>query len=370
MKRQFEGRYFDGESAVAGAARATFEKGALFTELQNRSFAWTYRDIVELDSGPGECRLSARSAEDAVLVLPEEARTALLEMAPDHHGDHIARRRFAAAVAIMVGAAAFVGGVLFIGVPAASGSLARATPQSFETRIGANMAAQIRTVYRPCGNDEALTLLRPVIDDMAESGGVGFDITFHFARTSAPNAFALPGGQIMATSGLLDAVGNDQEAFLAVISHELGHVRGRDGMRAFYRNAGLGLFLEIVTGGSGVAQQAVLLTGQLTQLRHTRAQEAAADETAYEIMNAYGLDPAALARAFEAISAHASMASTLDDADRETSRRRKLPNWLKTHPETAGRIEAARNQPGSTKSLPLSEDEWTIARKACQKIKD
>ncbi len=364
MTRRFDGRFFDGESAVAAPAVAIFETGGLFIELPAREFSWPYSDIIVLDSQSSECRLSARSEPDAALVLPAAARDALAEYAADQHGRYAGARRLGMAILAMIVAAGIIAAILFVGVPAASGPLAQATPKDFEQRIGANMAAQIQTVFRRCANDQSIDLLTPVMEEMAAKGEVGFEtIHVNVVRTSAPNAFALPGGQIMATSGLLDALRDDQEAFLAVMAHELGHVRNRDGLRAFYRNAGLGLLLEVITGGSGLAQQAVLIAGQLTQLRHTRDQEAAADDAAYEIMDRAGLDPAALARAFAAITSSGD--DETGSADAATDDRRRLPNWLKTHPATDQRIAAATARAGASGPLPLSDADWAIVREAC-----
>ena len=365
MSLIFEGRFFDGTHAGAAPATATFGAGGLGVETPARAFTWDYSDILVLDGGDDECRLGARTEPDAVLVLPAAARAVLATHAPDRHGRHAGLRQLGAAVTVMIVAAALIAGLLFFGVPAASGPMARATPKPFEQRIGANMAAQIQTVFRRCASEEALAILSPVIDDMAASGEVGFEtIHINIVRTSAPNAFALPGGQVMATSGLMDALGDDQEAFLAVMAHELGHVRNRDGLKAFYRNAGLGILLEAITGGSGLAQQAVLLAGQLTQLRHTRAQETQADEAAFEIMEAAGLDPAALARAFTAITVSIDV-----DPDDEAApqKRRKMPSWLKTHPDTDARIEAAEAHAGKSGALPISDDDWVIVRNACER---
>jgi predicted Zn-dependent protease len=249
---------------------------------------------------------------------------------------------------------------VFWGVPASSGPLARSTPKDLEIKIGDNLAAQINTFLKPCGSDAALAQITPVIDVLAESGEVGFPIRFQFVRASAPNALALPGGQIMATSGLLEAVGDDQEAFLAVIAHELGHARARDGMRAVYRNAGLGAALEIITGGSGAAQQAVLIGGQLSQLRHTRIQETSADEAAMDILAAAGHDPAALARAFEAITGYDY--SPEEDADNDE---RDLPTWLRTHPDTDERIKASLARKSEPGPLPFSTEQWRTIASAC-----
>ncbi|MEO1137166.1 MAG: M48 family metallopeptidase, partial [Pseudomonadota bacterium] len=300
----FQGRYFDGQSGEAQAVTVFIDSEGLRFEASGTTEFWPFRD-VKLSAAPGaEIRLANRRDEDASLYLPAAAMDALQRAAPDQFTGARERRRMGALIgALILGAGAVTAGIFF-GVPAASGPLAQHTPKQLEMQIGENIAAQINTLLRPCGDEEAMTTIRPVIEQMADKGDVGFPIRFQFIHADAPNAFALPGGQIMATSGLLNAIGDDQEAFLAVMAHELGHVRARDSMRAVYRNAGLGIALDIITGGSGVAQQAVLVGGQLSQLRHTRQQETAADETAAEIMLEAGLDPSALARAFEAITGY------------------------------------------------------------------
>lgn len=360
--RSFIGRFFDGKSAAAQTVCVLFDENALFIETENSRINWAYRDLVLSPRTPNDVRLGAKGNPDALLVLPPSARSALEVQAPEIFARTAQRRQFTALVAALIGGAAIVGAALFIGVPAASGPMARATPRTFETRIGANMAAQITAIIRSCKGTEALSTIVPVIEDLATISDVGFPITFQFINTPAPNAFALPGGQVMATAGLLDALGGDQEAFLAVVAHELGHVQARDGLRAFYRNAGLGVALEIITGGSGAAQQAVLLGGQVSQLRFTRMQEQAADETAFDILERAKLNPAALARAFKKIEAHAE-GKPNDRVEEE----REFPSWLSTHPNTEARIKRARERTRRSEKPLLSDTEWERVTNACQK---
>jgi Zn-dependent protease with chaperone function len=353
----FPARYFDGRSGHAQQAQVAVEADGLAIEAERESVFWRYRDLTFGPKHAAEIRLGNRRAPDAALVVPVEASPSLHAAAPEIFSGARERRRMTALIVTLILGAGAVGGAVFFGAPAASGPLAQATPKDLEIQIGENLAAQINAFLKPCGA-EGVDLVTPVINDLAERGEAGFPIRFQFIRASAPNAFALPGGQVMATSGLMNAIGDDQEAFLAVIAHELGHVRARDGMRAVYRNAGLGVALEIVTGGSGAAQQAVLVGGQLSQLRHNRIQEAAADETAAEIMARADLDPAALARAFEAIT-HYDYDPSEDDGERS------LPTWLRTHPDTQARIKAALARKGASGPLPLSESEWRAAANAC-----
>ncbi len=352
----FPARYFDGRSGHAQQADVALEADGLAIAAERESVFWRYRDLTFAPKSGDDIRLGNRRTPDAALILPPEASPALLDAAPEIFSGARDRRRMTALIVALIAGAGIVGATVFFGAPAASGPLAQATPKELEIQIGENLAAQINAFLKPCGAERAERVI-PVIDDLAEQDDVGFPIRFQFIRASAPNAFALPGGQVMATSGLMKAIGDDQEAFLAVMAHELGHVRGRDGMRAVYRNAGLGVALEIVTGGSGAAQQAVLVGGQLSQLRHNRIQESAADEAAADIMERAGLDPSALARAFEAITHYDYVAD--DDDDRE------LPTWLRTHPDTKARIEFANARRRPSGPLPLSEDEWREAAAAC-----
>lgn len=358
-----EARYFDGRTAVAKDVRVRIAPDALYIEGQDVAECWPMRRLVLVARDGSEIRIGRRGDDAARLVFVSADAAAALEHAyPELLSGRGERRRMTVLVGALVSVSALIAAGVFWGLPAASGPLARATPKELEIQMGENLAGQINLLMRPCKESEdAIRALQPKLDAFAEKGAVGFPIRFQFVRHRLPNAFALPGGQVMATSGLLEATADDQEAFLAVMAHELGHVRARDGMQAIYRNAGAGMVLEIVTGGSGAAQQAVLLAGQLDQLRHSRKQETAADMAAAGILRAAGLDPAALARAFERISARAA-AETKEEEDEA-----KVPTWFSSHPDTAARIKAARARAAKTEDgALLPKEDWERVLKACQ----
>ncbi|MEO1150960.1 MAG: M48 family metallopeptidase [Pseudomonadota bacterium] len=376
-----DARFFDGQSAIDQPVTVRFDTQYLEIMQSDTSLRWPYDGLVLARRSARDIRLTHEDFPDAILVLPGAAGKAALEqVAPDLISGRTANRQMVCLTVVMVLITGLVSAFLFFGVPALSGQLARMTSKDFERQMGENYASQINLFFRPCGGTGPATkALQPYLDDMATRGEVGFPISFTFVNVSAPNAFALPGGHVMATRGLVEAVGDDHEAFMAVMAHELGHVKSRDGMEAFYRNAGLSFTLEAITGGTGVAQQAVAIAAQVNQLQHTRAQEARADETAFAIMDAVGMDPAALSRAFEAISAKAT--DTVDGVNAENDKReteqtpgthtdtakrkRKLPTWLSSHPATDARISQAREraQPGAADFM--SDEDWAIIRTAC-----
>jgi len=71
-----------------------------------------------------------------------------------------------------------------------------------------------------------------------------------YVSAPEPNAFALPGGRIVLTRGLLESL-EEETAIAFVLAHELGHFAGRDHLQRLGRQIGFGAGLAILTGGSG-----------------------------------------------------------------------------------------------------------------------
>ncbi len=368
----FPARFFDGKSAAALSVAVRFATFNLENKLEDNIVLWSLGGINLLTQNDSELRLSHSDHPDCVLIVSRE-HISIIEanLSEIVSGKKVRRGMYHLVARLVVGAAA-VTALLFLGVPMASGPLARATPKSFEIQMGENMTAQYTAILRHCpGNDEGVKAISPLLAEMAEAGEVGFPVTFHFIQFSMPNAFALPGGQVLVTSGLLEVLEDDPEAFVAVVAHELGHVRARDGMQALYRNIGLSFLLEAITGGTGVAQQAILLGGQLSQLKHSRVQEARADETAHEIMETLQLNPEALARAFEAML-------SLDGEGQEAAEEAvnkdgslfslEIPHWLSSHPDTDVRIKRAQELAVPSARELFTAEEWKVIKSACVSV--
>ena len=112
---------------------------------------------------------------------------------------------------------------------------------------------------------------------------------FNVVNDSSPNAFALPGGFIAITRGLL--INLDNEAQLAaVIGHEIGHVTARHSVQEMQRSAIMGTTVSILgslAGGTDygpMLTQAVNLTANLVSKRYSREQEFEADRLGIEYM--------------------------------------------------------------------------------------
>ena len=146
----------------------------------------------------------------------------------------------------------------------------------------------------------------------------------------AINAFALPGGFIYITRGILPFL--DDEAELAgVLGHEIGHVTARHSVRQYTRTVGgvaalgaLGVFVPAARPFSQMSEQAL----GLLFLKYSRNDELQADQLGARYEASAGWDPAGVP----------GMLSTLGLLDEAAGDRKGVPNWLSTHPEPLTRV--------------------------------
>ena len=104
-----------------------------------------------------------------------------------------------------------------------------------------------------------------------------FPLRVSIADDFTPNAFALPGGRIIVTEGLLGSVESESELAL-VLGHEIGHFEQRDHLRGLGRGLALGLVgLGLELGGAGGAMSLVEGAIGFADRHFDRDQESGAD---------------------------------------------------------------------------------------------
>ena len=97
-----------------------------------------------------------------------------------------------------------------------------------------------------------------------------------------PNAFALPGGSVLVTTGLIDEAGSENELAF-VLGHELGHFRNRDHLRGLSRGLVLTMILAAVVEEGAIEFLTVAET--LALRRYSREQETDADRFGLELLH-------------------------------------------------------------------------------------
>jgi predicted Zn-dependent protease len=161
------------------------------------------------------------------------------------------------------------------------------------------------------------------------------NLPWHFTVVDVPaiNAFALPGGYIYITRGILAFL--DNEAQLAgVLGHEIGHVTARHAAQQYSRATGaeLGLILGtiLLPETRPFAQLGEASLGLLF-LKYGRDDELQADSLGVKYAARAGWDPEGVPQ----------MLTTLGRIE-EASDNRGVPNWLSTHPNPENRVEKVR----------------------------
>jgi len=151
--------------------------------------------------------------------------------------------------------------------------------------------------------------------------------------------------------GLIATV-TDGPMLAGVIAHELGHVTHRDSTTLLLRSVGLSILLNMVGFGDG-GGSAAGGAANLMSLAYSRAAEAAADDTAIDLLTKAGLRADGLSRFF-------ALMEEKHGADGDTM------SWLATHPPSETRRErTARAESGA---LPFTDAEWEAIRTMCAKL--
>ena len=191
---------------------------------------------------------------------------------------------------------------------------------SFSSALAAPKTLPPELEERRAQAERLLTKLTP------HAGLTGLPVRLVVWDRSDTNAFALPGGTVAVTTGLLRCL--DTDAGLAfVLGHELGHFHGRDHLRGFGRRLSFQIVTALLFSSSGEVQLGASQLGQLATLAYSRQREAAADHFAVKLMH-------------DALGSGAGATELFEHLGE-----RDLPGWaymFNSHPATAERLTALR----------------------------
>ena len=150
---------------------------------------------------------------------------------------------------------------------------------------------------------------------------------FHVVDDAAVNAFAIPGGFIYVTRGILAHMNSEAE-LVSVLGHEIGHVTAKHSVSQMSNQQlaqiglGVGSILSPTVAKYGQIAGAGL---QLMFLKYGRDAESQSDALGFKYMVAGGYDPRAMAEMFQTLERVSG-----GDAG-------GLPTFLSTHPNPGNR---------------------------------
>ena len=158
---------------------------------------------------------------------------------------------------------------------------------------------------------------------------------FTVVASRVPNAFALPGGKIFISAGLLSRMSNERQ-LAAVLGHETGHVSALHNVKGMQRAMGGQVLVQVVgaiIGGNkgAVAEAATRVASTMINLKYSREYEYQADELGISYMTRAGYNPWGMVELLEVL---------YKQSQREPG---SLGEMLRTHPLTSKRIDNAES---------------------------
>lgn len=189
------------------------------------------------------------------------------------------------------------------------------------------------SVSKNSKHQEMINRIGRRITEVANVHVPGTEWEFVVFEKNEPNAFAMPGGKVGVNSGLIELAGGNEDEIAAVIGHEVAHVAKRHSNKRMTQGVGVvlgGIILDTAMRNKSSDDRA-LARGAYgvgatvgAVLPFSRSQEREADDLGLIYSANAGYDPRA------SISFWKKMKS---------NSRRRMPQFLSTHPDSGKRIE-------------------------------
>jgi Zn-dependent protease with chaperone function len=343
---------FDGVSARDHTVAVTVDIDCLVLEPLNRGepprcpLIWPLAESRAASSGRADrLTVTTSGAADARLVIEDPTLRATVMPLLSRSGSHSPATRAALRWAAGLGLA-----VLLIVALAglATRYAAQILPATWGARLADDMLEQLSRTYPVCTGASG----NAALDRLAGRMAATLDLPpprVVTVRWDLVNAFALPGGRVVLTSGFI-ARTNRPEAVAAVLAHEIGHVARRDPLARLLRGKLIDVTLSAVFGVSVGIGGTGAVVGFLLDSGYTREQEDGADAVAIGILNDLDIDAGPAAGFFDALAAEETGIGAIA--------------LLRTHPLSSDRAATLRRR-GTGAGPGLTQDEWQSVAAMC-----
>lgn len=251
--------------------------------------------------------------------------------------------RFHGALAIVL-AAGFVLGACAVNPATGKNDFVLMSEQD-EIELGSEAHAQIVRQFGGAYEDAALQDYVQRVGERLAVNSHRQDLAYRFTVLDSPqvNAFALPGGYVYITRGLL-AYLNSEAELAAVLGHEIGHVTARHSVRQISgtRAARIGYTIGSVLIpelGNQIGQGLFSVLGGAITSGYGREHELEADHLGAEYLARSGYDPRAMLKVLEVLKDQELYERQL--ADEEGRQPRIYHGVFATHPSSDQRLQEA-----------------------------
>jgi predicted Zn-dependent protease len=185
--------------------------------------------------------------------------------------------------------------LVFWAVMAATGTMVRAiaanVPPEMEKQHGDALLDELKVRFEFVEDTNAAVRIATLAQPLLRAVPGRQDWQFHVVMEDSPNAFAVPGGHIVITRGLLKLCQRPEE-LLGAVAHEMAHLTHKHAFRQQIASAGTLLVLQVFLKGRGGA--VALAAGGSALLVHqsfSQEFEKEADDSGWAYLVAANIDP-------------------------------------------------------------------------------
>lgn len=246
--------------------------------------------------------------------------------------------RLSMVIAATVLTLVFIWATIVYGIPAAAKFIAHEMPSFATEKLGSSLDVLDNTLLDPTTleaqrQQQVLDLVMPYVDQYPE-----LDASIHFRSGLGPNALALPGGEIVFTDDFIRMTQNDEQ-ILAVLFHELGHLKHKHLARRVLQDAMVTLMVIFITGDVDTVDLVTGIPTLVLDLAYSRDFETEADIFALEQLKSHQLPVEAFASVMQLFGDYQNRQLGDAAANEKSEERFELPGFLSTHPATDDRVE-------------------------------
>lgn len=226
-----------------------------------------------------------------------------------------------------------------------------------ERQMGSQVYAQLQQKGEIITSSPWYRVLNPIAERIKRVADPQYDYPFHFVlvHEKAPNAFAVPGGNVYVTDSLMSFVQNQQQ-LAGVLCHETSHDIHHDVMNLNRKDTNLAIgatVLSVLLGGgnNGIVNSALNIAGGLQTLNYSRSVESNADHKGAYTCAQAGYNPFGMIWLFQNFEKADTGGSMEALADHPTDQHRidDLRREFAADPATFGRY---RNDPNAATPMP------------------
>jgi Zn-dependent protease with chaperone function len=160
--------------------------------------------------------------------------------------------------------------------------------------------------------------LDEITKKLSSCANLPYDIKINIIPEKNPNAFALPGGTIYITEGMLKTIRSENE-LVSIIGHELGHFKNRDHLKGLGVKLIFGLLSLSLGEGYGTILNTTL---DISNIKYSQEAEFNADIFSLKVMNC----------AYKNVSGATNLFERMDDGQ-------EWSYFFATHPAFNKRVE-------------------------------